>query len=84
MDSIKVKVTTHGERRFLVMYYDDPVTGKRIQRSTKKAKRRDGERVAAVWEAELREGRYKPARSTTWEEFREPFGGSQKREPGSL
>ena len=73
MDTIKVKVTRHGGRKFLVMYYDDPVTGKREQRSTKQTKRREADREAAKWESELREGRYKPASSITWPEFRERY-----------
>ena len=43
----------------LIMYFDNPVTGEREQRSTKKTHRRDAEREAAKWEAELREGRYR-------------------------
>ena len=73
MDSIKVKVTKHGKRKFLVMYYDDPITGKREQRSTKTSKRREAEREAAKWEAALREGRYKPPSKITWQEFRERY-----------
>ena len=73
MNEIKVKVTKHGKRKFLVMYYDDPITGKREQRSTKKTNRRDADRVAAVWESELREGRYKSASNVTWIEFRERY-----------
>jgi len=30
-------------------------------------------KAAAVWEAEVREGRYKKASKMTWEEFREQF-----------
>lgn len=73
MNEITVKVTKHGTRKYLVMYYDDPVTGKREQRSTKQTKRREADRVAAKWEAELREGRYKPASNITWDEFRERY-----------
>ena len=47
MDEIRVKVTRHGRRKYLVMYYDDPLTGKREQRSTKQTKRREAEREAA-------------------------------------
>ncbi|MBC8357012.1 MAG: site-specific integrase [Planctomycetes bacterium] len=73
MDEIKVKVTKHGTRKYLVMYYDDPITGTREQRSTKQSKRREADREAAKWEAELREGRYKRASMMTWAEFRERY-----------
>jgi integrase len=73
MEEIRVKVTRHGHRKYLVMYYDDPLTGKREQRSTKQTKRREAEREAAKWEAELREGRYKRANQITWAEFRERY-----------
>ena len=73
MHEIEVKVTKHGNRKFLVMYYKDPITGKREQRSTKQSKRREADREAAKWEAELREGRYKRASCITWGEFRERY-----------
>jgi len=73
MNEISVKVTKHGNRKYLVMYYDDPVTGKRHQRSTRKTTRRDADRAAAKWEAELREGRYKPASKMSWQDFRERY-----------
>lgn len=73
MDEIRVKVTKHGRRRCFYMYYDDPITGKREWRSTKKTSRREAEREAAKWEAELQEGRYKRPNNLTWEEFRERY-----------
>jgi integrase len=72
-DEIKVKVTRHGKRKFLQMYYDDPITGEREQRSIKKTTRRDAERAAAKWEAELREGRYRRDSRITWEAFRQRY-----------
>jgi integrase len=56
-----------------MMYYDDPITGRRISRSTKETTRKAAEKVAAKWEAELHEGRYKPKSNVTWEEFRESY-----------
>jgi len=73
-DTIKVKVTKHAGRKYLIMYYDDPITGKREQRSTKQMRRREAEREAAKWEGDLRAGRYKPQSRITWEEFRERYG----------
>jgi integrase len=71
--SVQVKVTKFGDRKFLMMYYDDPLTGRRISRSTKETTRKAAERVAAKWEAELQEGRYKPKSNVTWEEFKDEF-----------
>lgn len=72
-NAIKVKVTKNGTRRFFTMYYDDPLTGKRCQRSTKCDRRKDAEKAAAKWEAELHEGRYKPASNVLWSDFRERY-----------
>lgn len=73
MDEIKVKVTKHGGRKYLVMYYDDPITGKREQRSTRQESRREADRVAAKWEADLRSGRYLPDARISWQQFRERY-----------
>src|SRR6478672_55127 len=72
-NELKVLVTKFADRKFLLMYYDDPITGRRISRSTKETTRKAAEKVAAKWEAELQEGRYKPKSNVTWQEFREAF-----------
>lgn len=72
-DSIKVIVVKYPDRRHLMMRYVDPVTGKSKCRSTGKINRRDAERVAAKWEAELQEGRYRPPVRITWPVFRERY-----------
>src|SRR5262245_20187179 len=72
-EEIQVKVTRSGSRRFLIMYFDDPASGKRIQRSTKQTRQKDAEKEAGKWEAELRSGQYKPPSKVTWDEFRERF-----------
>lgn len=71
MNEIRVKVTRKANRRFFLMYYDDPITGERVHRSTKKTTRGDAIKVAGKWEAELREGRYRPQANITWQDFRE-------------
>ncbi|MFG0332540.1 MAG: hypothetical protein ACF8TS_04175, partial [Maioricimonas sp. JB049] len=55
--TIKVHVVDYG-RASLYMRYVDPVTGKQKTRSTGTNKRKQAERIAAKWEAELQEGRY--------------------------
>ena len=71
--NIQVIVVNYPDRKYLMMRYVDPVTGKQIARSTKTTDRRDAERAAAKWEAELREGRYQAPNRITWEEFRERY-----------
>ena len=67
---IEVKVSSFGsKRKYLMMRYTCPVTGKRTARSTGTTVKREAERVAAKWEAELREGRYAPASKMTWQDF---------------
>ena len=72
IQDVEVKVTKNGDRKFWLAYV--VVDGKRGQtRSIKATTKREAERFTAVWEAELREGRYKPASSITWQEFRERY-----------
>jgi integrase len=66
---IKVHVIDYG-RKNLYMRYVDPVTGKQSTRSTGTHKRKDAERIAHKWEAELQEGRYKAPSKVGWAEFR--------------
>jgi integrase len=70
---ISVKVTKYADRRFWVMYYDDPITGRRIPRSTKETEQKAAEKVASKWEAELEKGQYKPKVKIEWTDFREQF-----------
>ena len=61
------------------MQFQDPVTGRKqtkstgIERASRKRERTEAERVAAKWEAELREGRYQDTSKITWSEFRARF-----------
>ncbi len=71
--SVRVLVTKFQSRPFYFMYYDDPLTGRRITKSTKQTTLKAAEKVAAKWEAELQEGRYKPKVNITWADFREAF-----------
>jgi integrase len=59
------------------MRYTDPVTGKRHSRSTDAKTRREAERAAAKWEAELQEGRYQTSSNISWQEFRERYEGEK-------
>ena len=70
---IKVMVVKHSGRRFLTMRFVDPITGRQKTRSAKTTNRREAERRAAKWEAELQEGRYHEPSRITWAEFRERY-----------
>lgn len=72
MSEIKVTVSNYG-RKFLYMRYKDPLTGKNVAKSTGTANMKEAIKIAAKWEAELQEGRYKPASKVTWQEFRERY-----------
>lgn len=71
-DEIRVYVINRG-RKNLYMRFTDPVTGKDLERSTGTNRKREAERIAAKWEAELQDGRYKVASRASWAEFRERF-----------
>jgi integrase len=72
-DEIKVHVVKYPDRANLVMRYVDPFSGRQVQRSTKTTNKRDADKAAGKWEAELNEGRYKKQCYMTWEEFTEAY-----------
>jgi integrase len=78
-ERIKVSVVEFADRRHYMMQWRDPVTGRKKSKSTKvertgQAKdRKEAERVAAKFEAELREGRYHEPLRVTWADFRERY-----------
>lgn len=78
-ERIKVSVVEFGDRRHYMMQWRDPMTRRKRTRTTKvertgRAKdRKEAERVAAKFEAELREGRYHEPLRVTWAEFRERY-----------
>jgi integrase len=72
-EQIRVHVVRYANSKNLIMRYRCPLTGKQVNRSTKTTKQREAERIAAKWEAELREGRYQRGSKMSWEEFREVF-----------
>jgi hypothetical protein len=71
-EDIKVHVVSYG-RKYLYMRYIDPVTETAVARSTRETRRREAEKVAAKWEAELQEGRYKSPLKVSWVEFRHRY-----------
>jgi integrase len=73
VEEIRVHVVKYPDRDNLVMRYRDPFTGRQVQRSTGTTKKRDADKAAGKWEAELNEGRYKAQSRMTWEEFQEQY-----------
>lgn len=72
-EEIRVHVVKQNDRKNLYMRYVDPETGEHVKRSTGTHKKREAERSAAKWEAELREGRYSAPSRWLWEDFREYY-----------
>ncbi len=72
-EEIKVYVVQYKDRDNFSMKYIDPGTGQNVRRSTGTSKRREAEKVAAKWEAELQEGRYQKRSRMSWEEFCDQF-----------
>jgi integrase len=68
-----VKVSRRSGRKFIFAYYDDPISGKRVERSTKCTNMRDAERFAGNWERELLSGTYRHDPKMSWEVFRERY-----------
>jgi integrase len=76
-EEIRVHVVDRG-RKFLSMRFVDPLTGKKVERSTgvkagSNAQRRKADKVAAVWESELRDGRYQQPSKVMWTAFRDRY-----------
>jgi integrase len=74
LENVKVFVIDYG-RTYLYMRYVDPNSGEQIAKSSGMKTKKEANREAAKWEAELREGRYKSAGKVTWKEFRERYEG---------
>lgn len=72
-EEIKVHVVKYPDRKNLVMRYRDPYSGRQVPRSTGTTNKRDADKAAGKWEAELREGRYRVQSRMTWAEFREKY-----------
>lgn len=70
---IRVTISTYSDRKYLMMRYVDPVTGRIKSRSTRTNNRREAERVAAKWEADLQEGRYHEPSRMSWDDFRQRY-----------
>lgn len=79
MREITVYVIEFSDRRYYMMQWRDPLSGRKKTRSTKvertgrKAQRTEAERVAAKFEADLREGRYSSSSRMSWDAFKDRY-----------
>jgi hypothetical protein len=69
-DEIQVHVHSFGPNRALSLVYYDPVTGKKVAKSSGTRDETEAERAAAVWQDELNRGAYQRPSKLTWQEFR--------------
>ena len=72
-DEVKVHVVNYPDRDNLMLRYTDPHTGRHIVKSARTANAKEAIGAAAVWQDELRNGRYKAPSRVTWAEFREKY-----------
>jgi integrase len=77
-EEIKVTVVEFGDRAHYQMQFRDPFTGKKKTRSTGVERggakaRKEAEKAAGKWEAELREGRFQNTSKMTWQAFRDRY-----------
>ena len=72
MSEINVTVVNFN-RRYWYMRYVDPLTGKVVAKSSGTEIKKEALKIAAKWEAELQEGRYKSPSKVSWAEFRHRY-----------
>ena len=70
-ESIRVLVRSKGGGRPLLLYYVDPQSGREVSKSADTTDKRQAERAASRWEAELLE--HRGADGTSWDWFVERF-----------
>lgn len=68
-DDIVVKVHSYGPGRALSLVYFDPVSGKKVAKSSGTNEWREAERLAGELEKELQAGRFAPPSKITWQQF---------------
>lgn len=68
---IRVRIRRKPQRKNLLLYYDDPSTGKEISRSAKTSDMGEAERAARDWETELHN--FRGSDDNGWDYFRIRF-----------
>lgn len=72
MDEINVIVVDRG-RKNLYLRFTDPVTGQKIEKSSRTSKKREAIKRAGEWQAEIVANGHSAAKSMSWAAFREDF-----------
>ena len=72
-ETIRVHVVKYPNRPNLVLRYFDKSTGKQVAKSAGTPNQKEAAKAAAVWEDELRTGRYAKPSRMPWETFREYY-----------
>lgn len=70
---IRVHIVRKPDRPGWVMRYLDPTTNRHVQKSARTSNKKEAQKLAAQWEADLKEGRYAAPSKTTWEQFRKRY-----------
>jgi len=66
-------VNSYGPDRPLSLVYFDPVSGKKVAKSSGTTDWRTAERLAGELQKELEAGRYAPPSKITWQQFRDRY-----------
>lgn len=72
-NEIKVSVVSYGEHRNLMLVYFDPITGKKVAKSSGTRDERAATKAAGKWEDELNSGRYVVPGKIAWEDFKKSY-----------
>lgn len=73
MSEIEVTIFRRNRSKVWQMQYRDPVSGRKMQRSTGKTKRTDAIKAAGRWQAEVRQGKASHGGMMAWADFREKY-----------
>ena len=69
-DEIRVKVNSYGAGRALSLCYFDPISGKKVAKSSGTTNWREAERLAGALEKQLRAGRGAGPNKISWQDFK--------------
>ena len=69
-DEIKISIFKRAGSDVYQMQYRDPVTGSKIRKSTKTNKKREAERLGALWQRDIQSGKDWRHGRMEWQEFR--------------
>jgi integrase len=71
MDEIKISLLKRGDTYY--MQYRDPVSGRKVRKSTGVGKKREAERIAGQWETDVQSGKHWQHGRMEWQQFRDVY-----------